>query len=127
MKSIGTIAAGIALAACTPGGSERNEANGSEPAAAATPTTSSANATDYVAQVRTMAPKLRQATFLRAIRDAGQECQQVIAEQPAGGEQSDAVWSAVCEDHRGWMITIAPDGNAKVTGPIPPKATATSR
>lgn len=69
---------------------------------------------DYVAAVRGMNPELRKATLLRAIRDARQPCQQVAAEQAAGENQ----WSARCEDGSGWLITIQPDGNAKVTGPV---------
>lgn len=73
-----------------------------------------ANGTDYVAAIRAMPPEVRKATLLRAIRDARQPCQQVTAEQAAG----EGSWSARCEDGSGWLIAIARDGNAKVTGPV---------
>ncbi|NNM77500.1 hypothetical protein HJG53_11335 [Sphingomonas sp. ID1715] len=116
-----SIAAGAALAACTPSADDLNANN---QAAAAAP---AKDGTDYVAQVRGMTPKLRQATFLRAIRDAQQACQQVVAEQPVDDAEGDPAWTAVCEDGRGWLIAIAPNGNAKVTGPVPAKAPAPTR
>lgn len=114
MKRISVIAASAALAACAPSGDDN-------PADAANAGAPAANGTDYVAEVRNMAPEVRKATFLRAIRDAQQACQQVVAEQDAGQVDGAAAWTARCEDKRGWMITIARDGNAKVTGPVAPK------
>ncbi|HEV2567275.1 hypothetical protein [Sphingomonas sp.] len=119
MKHILAIAAGAALAACTPATDEGNSSNAATSAPAA-------NGTDYVAEIRTMAPEQRKATFLRAIRDAQQACQQVVAEQDAGPMNGEAAWTVRCEDGRGWMIVIARDGNAKVTGPVAAKGT-TSR
>lgn len=86
--------------------------------------------TDYVAAVRDMPEAQRRATFLRAIRDAGQACQQVVEDRadaaPATSERDGttagaASWGVRCEDGRGWLITMAPDGNAKVTGPVASK------
>ena len=111
-------ALGAALAACTPSGDD-----GNSNAAATAPAT---GGTDYVAEVRKMTSEVRKATFLRAIRDAQQACQQVVAEQDAGQVNGAAAWTVRCEDQRGWMITIARDGNAKVTGPVATKDT-TSR
>jgi hypothetical protein len=114
MKRLCLIAAGAAVAACTPSGDDRN-------ASTVNAGTPAAGGTDYVAEVRNMTPEVRKATFLRAIRDAQQACQQVVAEQDAGQTNGAAAWTVRCEDQRGWMITIARDGNAKVTGPIAPK------
>jgi hypothetical protein len=118
MMRMGLLIAGAALAACTPTADEGQDNN-----AAAAP---APGGTDYVAEVRGMTPEVRKATFLRAIRDAKQACQQVIAEQDAGQVDGAAAWTVRCEDKRGWMITIARDGNAKVTGPVATKPT-TSR
>ena len=114
MKRVCLIATAAMLAGCTPSSDDRN--SGSVNAAAA-----AANGTDYVAEVRKMSPEMRKATFLRAIRDAQQACQQVVAEQDASEADGGAVWTVRCEDQRGWMITIARDGNAKVTGPVAAK------
>ena len=112
MKIHGCLAAGVLLAACTPSAEAPNGGNAA---------TSTAGGPDYVAEIRNMTPELRKATFLRAIRDAQQACQQVIAEQEAGQVDGAAAWTARCEDQRGWMITIARDGDAKVTGPVAAK------
>jgi hypothetical protein len=112
MKHMLSIAAGAALAACAPSGDAGNNASAAAPAP---------GGTDYVAEVRKMTPEVRKATFLRAIRDAKQACQQVIAEQDAGPVDGAVAWTVRCEDKRGWMIAIARDGNAKVTGPVAAK------
>lgn len=117
MKHMLSIAAVAALAACAPSNEAENNATAAAPAD---------GGTDYVAEVRKMTPEVRKATFLRAIRDAQQACQQVIAEQDAGQVDGAAAWTVRCEDKRGWMVTIARDGNAKVTGPVATKDT-TSR
>ena len=101
------------LTACDAAGDSTNDAaqaNGAAPSAA--------NGTDYVAQIGNMAEPVRRATFLRAIRDAGQECQEVVDAKAADAVDGNASWGVRCEDGRGWLINIAPDGNAKVTGPV---------
>lgn len=76
---------------------------------------SAGGGTDYVAAIRDMPEAQRRATFLRAIRDAGQACQQVVDDR---ADTAPGSWGVRCEDGRGWLIAIAPDGNAKVTGPV---------
>lgn len=77
-----------------------------------------AGGTDYVAALRAMPEAQRRATLLRAIRDANQACQQVVDATTADPVNGNAAWGVRCEDGRGWLISIAPDGNAKVTGPV---------
>ena len=104
--------AGLCLVGCEAGGDSTNDAavaNGTGPAA---------DGTDYVAQIGNMAEPVRRATFLRAIRDAGQACQEVVDAKPADAADGSSAWGVRCEDRRGWLITIARDGNAKVTGPV---------
>ena len=111
MRKLAIILATLSMAACSQ--AEQPEALANQV---------SANGTDYVATIRDMNPELRRATFLRAIRDAGQACQQVASDRDAGpAEGGGATWTVRCEDQRGWMIVIGRDGNAKVTGPIAPK------
>lgn len=103
------------LSACQNGGDSTNDA------ASANTSTPAANGTDYVATIRDMPEAQRRATFLRAIRDANQACQQVVDDKASDPVDGNAAWGVRCEDGRGWLISIAPDGNAKVTGPVAAK------
>lgn len=72
---------------------------------------------DYVARVRALPDTQRNGVLFRAIRDAGEACQQVTAsaERDAGGP---ATWTATCEDGRRWIVAIESDGDARVAGPV---------
>jgi len=108
----------LALAALWPALAACNEGASTNAATASNAATPAANGTNYVETIRDMPEGQRRATFLRAIQDAKQQCQQVVeekADEPANGN---AAWGVRCEDGRGWLIAIAPDGNAKVTGPV---------
>jgi hypothetical protein len=113
MKQLLILGLAGGLAACAPGDDSTNDA--SPPATAPTV---AANGTDYVATIRDMPEGQRRATFLRAIRDANQACQQVVDDRASDPVDGNAAWGVRCEDGRGWLISIAPDGNAKVTGPV---------
>lgn len=102
------------LAACAPEPDSTNDAAGAIAAPAA-------NGVDFAAEVRDMPEAQRRATFLRAIRDARQACQQVTDAQASDPVDGNAAWGVRCEDGRGWLISIARDGNAKVTGPVAQK------
>lgn len=67
-------------------------------------------ANGYAAKVAALPDKLRGGVLLRAIRDAGQNCQQVVDQKRAGT----AAWVATCEDHGQWVIAVADDGTATV-------------
>ena len=56
----------------------------------------------------------RNAVFIRAIRDADQECQHVESSQPAGRHQGFPVWNATCAGGGTWTIVIMNDGTAAV-------------
>ena len=56
----------------------------------------------------------RNAVFIRAIRDAGQDCQGVENSIPAGEYQGHPVWSAQCEGGDSWTIVVMPDGTAQL-------------
>ena len=56
----------------------------------------------------------RNAVFIRAIRDAGEECQFVESSTRAGEYQGNPVWSAQCEGGGGWTIVVMPDGTAQL-------------
>lgn len=103
-----TILATVTLTACGTGPESTNDA-ANAPAA---------NGVDFAAEVRGMTEAQRRATFLRAIRDASQACQQVVDTKASEPVDGNAAWGVRCEDGRGWLISIARDGNAKVTGPV---------
>ena len=56
----------------------------------------------------------RNAVFIRAIRDAGQDCQQVESSQRGGTYQGMPVWQAACSGGGNWTIVIADDGTAQM-------------
>ncbi len=56
----------------------------------------------------------RNATFIRAISDAGQECQHVESSSYVGEEGTFPVWQARCSDGGIWKIMIQNDGVAQV-------------
>lgn len=114
MKIVAAMTAALVLAAC--GQTGGNAANA---VAAAKP--KPADARDYVGEIRGMLPELRRGTFLRAIRDAQQPCQEVIEEHETETVNGQAAWSASCENGADWIIIVERDGNAKVTNGVDPK------
>jgi hypothetical protein len=69
---------------------------------------------DYQMQLETMPEGQRNATLLRAIRDAGRDCQHVESSQLEGDRQGFPVWRARCSDGVEWAVIIANDGIAQV-------------
>jgi hypothetical protein len=68
----------------------------------------------YQARLQAMPEQERNAVFIRAIRDAGFDCQHV-ADSAYQGPVSDApTWVAGCDDGSRWMIMIGNDGTAQV-------------
>lgn len=112
---------GVALTACGQPGNDRAD---NATANAANASNAAAPKTDYVAEIRAMAPPLRRATFLRAIRDADQPCQEVVSEREVDPVNGQASWAAACETGAAWVIIVEPDGNAKVTNAVVPKPQA---
>lgn len=59
----------------------------------------------------------RNAVFIRAIRDAGFDCQQVTASQPQpDASASGQVWTARCSGGAAYAVVIGRDGTAQVVG-----------
>src|SRR5687767_6573968 len=56
----------------------------------------------------------RNAVFIRAIRDAREECQHVESSEPAGEHQGFPVWNATCAGGGTWTIVVMNDGTAAV-------------
>ena len=65
-------------------------------------------------QVAALSEGQRNGVFIRAIRDAGLECQGVERSVPAGDYQGQPVWRATCQGGGEWTIVIGADGTAQI-------------
>jgi hypothetical protein len=70
--------------------------------------------TDYRARIEALPAGQRDAVMLRAVRDAGQDCQAVVGTAAAGAQFGMPSWIARCSDGRDWMVMIRADGTALV-------------
>lgn len=59
----------------------------------------------------------RLALFANAIRDAGQDCQEVESAEAGGTYRSLPVWRATCRDGTTWTIVVGNDNVASVLNP----------
>lgn len=71
----------------------------------------------YQSQLQTMDEGARNATFIRALRDAGRQCQHVESSSFVGEENGVPTWTATCDDGVQWTIMIGNDGVAQVLSP----------
>jgi hypothetical protein len=69
---------------------------------------------DVAEQLAALPDGQRNAVFIRAIRDAGEDCQHVIASSRAGEYQGRPVWSAQCDGGSSWTIVVTRDGTAQM-------------
>lgn len=69
---------------------------------------------DYQARLEAMPEGQRNAVFIRALRDAGRDCQGVVSSAYQGPLQNRPTWTARCDDGVGWVIIIGKDGIAEV-------------
>ncbi|HEU0067035.1 MAG TPA: hypothetical protein VFQ57_07340 [Sphingomonas sp.] len=102
MMTVPLLPFALALAAC-----------GSQDTAANALVANAAGGADYAARVRALAEGQRDAVLLRAIRDAGQPCQQVVRSTPS---TDPAAWAASCDDNSQWLVVFNADGTATVSG-----------
>lgn len=94
------LAAALALSACD-----------SQPAA---PPPLPQGPSAFQKQVAALTDAQRNAVFIRAIRDAGHDCQGVtgsVAKPPVGG---DPLWHATCSDKATYGVVIGREGTATV-------------
>ena len=69
---------------------------------------------DAANQLAALPEGQRNGVFIRAIRDAGQECQHVESSVRAGEYEGNPVWSAQCAGGDSWTIVVTPDGTAQL-------------
>ncbi|UIJ46338.1 hypothetical protein LZK98_05180 [Sphingomonas cannabina] len=75
-------------------------------------------ATNATAAVSGLSDPRRRAVFLRAIRDAGIDCQGVTAAEQIESRGGLPRWRARCTDGRQYLIDVAPDGTAHILSRI---------
>lgn len=93
----------LAMAAAGCGGGEQTAAS------------NTAASDDYVTRVRALPPAQRDAVLFRAIRDAGQACQQVTKSTAVADVAGAPAWTATCDDGGIWVVALNPGGIATVT------------
>ena len=91
----------LSLAACGRGGQTSNAtaANTAEPVGN---------------QVAALSQGQRDAVFIRAIRDAGLDCQRVQGSIRVGNYRGLPVWQARCQGGGQWTIVVDNDGTAQI-------------
>lgn len=75
---------------------------------------------DYQTRLQALPETARNAVFIRALRDAGFDCQHVEASAFEGAANGAPTWSARCDDGNRWTIAIGPNGVAQVANAEPP-------
>jgi hypothetical protein len=73
----------------------------------------------YAARIEALTPRLRQGVFLRAIRDGGEECQEVTEEYGIAPIEGKPAWAVTCDRSTRWVIAIDKSGTAIVTKASP--------
>lgn len=102
--ALAATAALLPLAACDRGGSQAEQ-----------PGQAAADAQrDTQARLAAMAEGERNAVFIRAIRDAGFDCQHVDSSSPQGMSAGSPTWVATCDKASNWVILIGSNGAAQV-------------
>lgn len=71
-------------------------------------------ADSYQQRILALPEPQRRAVFLRAVRDAGQDCQEVRSAEGAGTYRGQPVWRATCRGGGEWTIVITDGGIAQV-------------
>ncbi|WP_343521018.1 hypothetical protein [Sphingomonas sp.] len=108
-KTYLAITGALALAAC--GGGGQQAAND---AAADNMVENAADATNYQAEVIALPPGQQNGVFLRAVRDAGFNCQEVTETERFDPVQGNPAWRVTCDNRTPHLISITRDGTAKI-------------
>lgn len=65
-------------------------------------------------QITSLAEGQRNGVFIRAIRDAGLDCQHVESSAPAGSHEGFPLWRATCEGGRSYTLVIGNAGTVQI-------------
>lgn len=96
----------LALAGCGQGGQDQNVTN------------IQVTQGNYQERLRTMDEGERNAVFIRAVRDAGWDCQHVSNSTYQGDQNGNPVWTAHCDNGTTWTIIVGPTGVAQVASAV---------
>ena len=96
------VAAGLLLGACERGTPEEGRTSIQVPEG------------EYQARLQALPEGQRNAVFVRALRDAGRDCQGVVSSAFQGPLRGRPTWTARCDDGVGWVIIIGKTGIAEV-------------
>ena len=88
---------------------------GCGPASEPVATTNTTTPDDYVARVKALSPGQRDGVLLRAVRDAGRDCQQVTKSEAIPDVMGAPAWTATCDNGGIWVVALNPGGVATVT------------
>lgn len=113
MRKICVMLAGTLLLAGCGGEQAANEA-AANAAAANLAADNAADATNYQAEVIALPPRLQDGVFLRAVRDAGFNCQEVTKTERFDPVQGNPAWRVTCDNRTPHLISITRDGTAKI-------------
>ena len=72
---------------------------------------------NVIDRIEALSDGQRNGVFIRAIRDAGLECQHVDWSTRSGTYEGMPVWTAACSRNQVWIIVVRADGTAQVLNP----------
>ena len=104
------LAAVAALAACGPSADETAPDN----AGVATPVENGAAGQNASAAVLGFNDQQRNATFIRAIRDAALPCEHVASSARIDDQDGVPTWRVSCDDGANYLVGITSDGTARI-------------
>lgn len=81
---------------------------------AAQPSGTPGNTANYAAEVVELSTAQRNAVFLRAIRDAGLDCEGVTNSERLADTASAPTWRATCDGGTAHLVQVKPDGTAVI-------------
>jgi hypothetical protein len=113
MRIVWSALVALALAGCGSAGDERGVANGNADAEA-NAVGNAAGGENALAAVLAMSDRQRNVAFIRALLDAGIDCQSVASSERLPDQDGKPLWRANCSDKRSHMISITPDGTANI-------------
>lgn len=108
MRTTMLLVPALALAACQ-AAPDRNSAESADV---------TGNISNYAARVIALPVGQRDIVFLRAIRDAGLDCQGVTKSERLADTGSTPTWRAVCTDGTAHLVQVTPGGTALVVSRV---------
>lgn len=105
----------LVLSACDRGVAPAPEPTGNAAADNAALLNNAAEPINYRQRVIEMTDNERNGVFLRAVRDAGFNCQGVQHSLRMPDSNGEPVWRAECTNGPMHLVTISPDGIARIT------------